>query len=130
MRRLLLVEDNAEFNEILHDWAEEVCPGVQVDDLWTEVEFLKWIAEPSAPLPDLVLLDIKIPATSPSPSMERLEVPDTNGGLRCLQRLKDSARHAAIPAFLISSTPLEGEECISKKDGEILRALIRDTLCR
>jgi CheY-like chemotaxis protein len=98
------VEDDYLYVDWLRD-AIESNVGGKVEVITTELEFRNRFEELATRAPDIVLMDIMLRWTDPSPEM----VPPPKGlgtfhraGLRCLQLLRADKRTSQVPVILYS----------------------------
>lgn len=122
--RVLLVEDEYPDRLVALKMIDKAFPGVPVDVLKTEQEFQRWMESPSNDLPALVVLDIKLRWSIPSPEAGTDTRLDCNAaGIRCLQLLRASEAHRLIPVILLTNKeevvcPPEASACISKMESD------------
>lgn len=86
---VLLVEDNDLDAHLARDAFEEVLPRTRIRTARSGEEALEWLSESGAELPDLVLLDLKLPGVS---------------GQEVLRQLKSSSRCRRVPVLVFSSS--------------------------
>ena len=109
---------------------------MHIEWLDTEHAFREWLAKRTGPPPDLVILDVRLPWTNPSPVME--PTPDgyagsDEAGIRCYHLLRTHADCAKVPVILLTHTEVavpEGAAILAK--GERLTRMadvVRDLLC-
>jgi len=103
---LLLVEDNSD-DEFLSNWVLKRAGITKVTvarDGDEALNFLHGGEEGPGTLPDLVILDLKLP------KMDGIEV---------LRRIREDARTRALPVLIVSSTEDPGDRAMCRRIGVI-----------
>lgn len=95
--RILLVEDDERNRRLARDVL--TVKGYRVVAVASGEEALTWLDSSEAASPDLILMDIQLPGIS---------------GLDAMRRIRDDARHAAVPilAFTASVMPSERQRIV------------------
>lgn len=93
-RRILLIEDNPDHALLIQAWLEDhpaLAPQLTVlSDGLQALDFIRWQAQtPVTSLPDLVLLDLKLPKVD---------------GLDVLRALRASAAWTAVPVVVLTTS--------------------------
>lgn len=104
--RVVLVEDDYLQAELIETWLSDTWPKIEIERIETEAEFRSQIQALSSHPPDVVIMDLLLRWSDPSPDFE--PPPDKvkaegfyRAGLRCVELLrKNGARH--IPVILYS----------------------------
>lgn len=104
MARILAVEDDYLYVEWLRDIIEANI-GASLDVISTELGFRTRFADLAAKPPDIILMDIMLRWTDPSPDMVRPPAglgTFHRAGLRCLHLLRGDQQTRNIPVILYS----------------------------
>ena len=111
--RILLVEDDYHQSDAITRKLAERFSGLVVEKIKTELEFRERISRIISNLPDIILMDIMMRWTDPSPDVEL--APEEiraegffRAGLRCVKLLKSDPRADKLPIILY--TILEGSD--------------------
>jgi CheY-like chemotaxis protein len=96
--RILLVEDDWIQEESIRDEIHVAFPGSTVESFCTELEFRENLERLRAEPPDLIILDMMIRWTDPSPELDESPVQfDPHlAGLRCKQLLNEFCKDVPI----------------------------------
>ncbi len=103
--RLLIVEDDYRQAEWMHQKLKEALPDANLDPVTTEFEFQSRFDEIANSEPDVVVMDVMLRWTDPSPDLipppEEIEKEGFyRGGLRCEKMLAEDERTSGIPVVL------------------------------
>ena len=103
--RILLVEDDWIQEESMSGAIRDAFPEVVIESLCTELEFRNALDRIAADPPDLVIFDIMIRWTDPSPDLDESALPAEfsrqDAGLRCHKLLIERVPHARTLLYSI-----------------------------
>jgi len=128
MLRVLVVEDK--YLDFLR--AKEIIEmefeGVVVERIKNEFRFRQWLFDPQARLPDLLILDNRLPWTERSRDPEAAPEEVHKGGpadagLRCHKLLRAHSVRCQIPVIILTGFPIacpSGMTCVKKTDRSAL----------
>src|SRR5262249_31084808 len=117
IKRLLLVDDDADDRFLFKKALDELCTAIQVffaADGEAALEALKTIN----PLPDLIFLDLNLPRLN---------------GIQCLERIKQPGPFSEVPVIMYSTTFTDGDRSKAARLGAahfLVKPLSIATLCR
>jgi DNA-binding NarL/FixJ family response regulator len=118
--RILLVEDDWVQEESMREAIHDAFPNASIESLCTELEFRNELDRIVADPPDLVILDIMIRWTDPSPDLDEsvlpLELSRQDAGLRCHQLLAERSPHTRTLLYSILDKEDIGREFPSNVD--------------
>lgn len=108
--RILIVDDEISVVEAFRQRLMRILPNATLFPVYTEQEFLSQFPEIEAFLPDIVVLDILLPWTTPIPNMQPPPPPTEEvqkaghlrAGIRCLGKLRNANATATVPVVLHS----------------------------
>ncbi len=105
MTRFVVVEDDEMQVDYIKELLSGEYPEALIEEIHTEHEFYEaitgWVANP----PDMIIMDVMVPWTEPSPNMPRpprdVEAEGFyRAGLRCQARLRSTPELTTVPIIL------------------------------
>jgi CheY-like chemotaxis protein len=134
MLRIVLVEDDYQDRVKAESSLRKTIPELEVQCIDTESAFRNWLSQLDGPLPDLVVFDVRLPWTRPSPDMEPAPADyegAENAGLRCYELLRNRAGGQRIPVIFLTQatvTVRDNASVLPKREranlGELARHLL------
>jgi len=106
--KIILVEDNHFFVQRIREDLFKKIKNLNLVQIQTELEFRKNIENIISPTPDLIIVDVMLRWTNPSPSMELppneiLEEGLFSAGIRCKEILLQHKINEEVPILIISA---------------------------
>lgn len=102
MKKILLIDDDRDDTELFREALQDVSPASGFQGFDDGNEAIRALTTQRVPLPDLIFLDINMPAVS---------------GWECLRRFKKTEALAAIPVIMYTTSTLPREKEIAQDLG-------------
>jgi DNA-binding response OmpR family regulator len=100
-----VVEDDHLQEQVLSEELMDAYPEARVESIDSESEFRRWFDQPGMGAPDVVVMDVMLRWSDPSPNppVQPKEVAEEGyyrAGLRCAQLMSADGRTANVPVVL------------------------------